>query len=166
MSVYKRKIVSKGGKKSLYWYVEVRLPNGKKIKRSIGKVGEMTKAVARQVEQDLKRNVKLGHWGMLQAEIPTFNEFIPEVTEHQRNIKRNRDCYRPEHSLRLFSKYFGDKKLSEITPSDIDDYKRIRLAEGKQPATVNRELAAVRTLYFLAKKESGSLMRTLLVRRD
>jgi len=28
----------------------------------------------------------------------------------------------------------------------------MRLAEGRQPATVNRELAAVRTLFFLAKK--------------
>lgn len=29
MSVYKRTIVSKVGKKSLYWYVEVSSPNGK-----------------------------------------------------------------------------------------------------------------------------------------
>jgi len=70
----------------------------------------------------------------------------------QKNIKRNRDRYRPEHSVRLFAKYFGDKKVSELTPNDIDGYKRMRLAEGRQPATVNRELAAVRTLFFLAKK--------------
>ncbi|MGE5445694.1 MAG: tyrosine-type recombinase/integrase, partial [Ignavibacteriales bacterium] len=131
--------------------VEVSTPNGKKIKRSIGKVGEMTKAVAREVELDLKHKAKLGRWDMIQN-IPTFNEFIADFIEHQKNIKRNRDWYRPEHSVRLFAKYFGDKKLSEITPNDIDDYKRLRLGEGKQPSTVNRELAAVRTLFFLAKK--------------
>ncbi|MGE5445957.1 MAG: hypothetical protein ACM3SR_15420 [Ignavibacteriales bacterium] len=87
MSVYKRTIVSKDGKKSLYWYVEVGLPGGKKIKRSIEKVGEMTKAVAREVEQDLKRKVKLGQWDMLQAEIPTFDEFISKFISYLKDIK-------------------------------------------------------------------------------
>jgi hypothetical protein len=41
-------------------------------------VGEITKAVARQVEQELKRKVKLGQWDMIQAEIPTFDIFLPE----------------------------------------------------------------------------------------
>jgi hypothetical protein len=33
MSVYKRTIVSKDGKNTLYWYIEVSSPNGKKFKR-------------------------------------------------------------------------------------------------------------------------------------
>lgn len=153
MSVYKRTIVSKDGKKSFYWYVEVGLPRGKKIKRSIGKVGEMTKAVARQVEQDLKRKVKLGQWDMFQAEIPTFNEFIPEYVDYQKNIKQNRKWELSEYAVKLFAKYYGGKKLSEIAPDDIDDYKQLRLSAGKKPATVNRELAPVQNLFFLAKKK-------------
>ncbi len=62
MSVFERTIVGKNGKKAVYLYVEVPLPNGKRIKRSVGKKGIVTKAIARQVEQELKRKVKLGQW--------------------------------------------------------------------------------------------------------
>lgn len=152
MSVYKRTIVSKGGKKSLYWYVEVGLPNGKKIKRSIGKVGEMTKAVARQVEQDLKRKVKLGQWEMIQATIPTFNEFIPEFISYLKEIKQNRGWKGAKACVATFAKCFGSKKLSEITSANVEDFKRIRTKEGKKPATTNSDLAFVRHLFNYAER--------------
>ncbi len=119
MSVYKRTIVSKDGKKSLYWHVEVGLPNGKKLKKSIGKVGQMTKAVARQVEQDLKRKIKLGQWDMIQANIPTFNEFIPEFVSYLRDIKQNRAWAQAGAYVKDFAKFFGTRKLSEIKSADI-----------------------------------------------
>lgn len=152
MPVYKRTIVSKDGKKSLYWYVEVGLPNGKKIKRSIGKVGEMTKAVARQVEQELKHKVKLGRWDMLQAEIPTFNEFIPEFTSYVRDIKQNRAWNHATDCVEKFARIFGPKKLSEINSADLEDYKKIRTHGLRKPATINKELAFVRHLFNYAKR--------------
>ncbi len=151
MSVYKRTILSKDGKKSLYWYVEVGLPNGKKLKKSIGKVGQMTKAVARQVEQDLKRKIKLGQWDMVR-DIPTFNDFIPEFVSYIRNIKQNRSWNLTEDCLKIFGKFFGDKKLSQISSADIEDYKRIRTQEGRKPATINKESAFVRHLFNYAKR--------------
>lgn len=48
-------------------------------------------------------------------------------------------------------KLFGDKKLSEITTTDIDDFKLIRLREVK-PATVNRSLSVLRHLINMAKR--------------
>jgi integrase len=152
MSVYKRTIVSKGGKKSLYWYVEVGLPTGKKIKRGIGKVGEMTKAVARQVEQELKRKVKLGQWDMIQANIPTFNEFIPDFISYLRDIKQNRAWEQAEDCVKRFAVLFGNKKLSEIKSADIEDYKRIKTQEGKKPATIDKTLCFVRHLFNYAKR--------------
>ncbi|MGE5444458.1 MAG: hypothetical protein ACM3SR_07640 [Ignavibacteriales bacterium] len=80
MAVYER---------NSYWYAEVPLPNGKKLKRSVGKKGIVTKAMARQVEHELKRKVKLGQWDMFQ-DIPTFNDFIPEFVSYVRDIKQNR----------------------------------------------------------------------------
>ncbi len=152
MSVYKRTIVSKDGKKSSYWYVEVGLPNGKKIKRSIGKVGEMTKAVAKQVEQELKRKIKLGRWDMIQAEIPTFNEFIPEFISYVRDIKQNRAWSFAKNSVESFAKFFGFKKLVEITSADVEDYKRLTTQVGKKPATINRQLAFARHLFNYARR--------------
>jgi hypothetical protein len=141
MSVYKRTIVGKDGKKSLYWYIEVGLPSGKKIKRSIGKVGEITKAVARQVEQELKRKVKLGQWDMIQAEIPTFDIFLPEFVSCLRDIKQNRAWRVAKNSVESFAKFFGSKKLVEITSADVEDYKRLITQVGRKHATINRQLA-------------------------
>lgn len=152
MSVFKRSIVSKDGKKSLYWYVEVSLPSGKKLKRSIGKVGEMTKAVARQVEQELKRKVKLGQWDMLQAETPTFNDFMPEFVSYVRDIKQNRAWRDGADSVDNFARFLGNKKLSEINSADIEDYKRLRTREGKKPATINKELSFIKHLFNYAKR--------------
>ena len=42
-----------------YLYVEV-CSQGKRIKRSVGRKGFVTKTKARQVEQELKRKIKLG----------------------------------------------------------------------------------------------------------
>jgi len=47
MAIYKRKSRNKEGKVTEYWYVEISLPGGRKLKRSVGKVGQVTKAVAR-----------------------------------------------------------------------------------------------------------------------
>jgi len=152
MSVYKRTIVSKGGKKSLYWYVEVGLPTGKKIKKSIGKVGEMTKAVAREVEQDLKRKVKLGQWDMIHSNIPTFNEFIADFISSLRDIKQNRAWKQGGDCVRDFAVLFGEKRLSDIKPADIEDYKRLKTQEGKKPATIDKMLAFVRHQFNYAKR--------------
>lgn len=152
MSVYKRTIVSKDGKKTLYWYVEVGLPTGKKIKRSIGKVGEMTKAVAREVEQELKRKVKLGQWDMIQAEIPIFNDFIPVFISYLRDIKQNRAWKQAEDCVKNFAVLYGNKRISEIKSADIEDYKRIKTQEGKKPATIDKTLSFVRHLFNYAKR--------------
>lgn len=45
---------------------------------------------------------------------------------------------------------FGSTKASAVTGERIERYKRDRLAAGRQPATVNRELAALRRAFKLA----------------
>ncbi|HEX3036009.1 MAG TPA: hypothetical protein VHT73_12950, partial [Thermodesulfobacteriota bacterium] len=131
MSVYPRTITGKDGKKSEYWYVEVKGPNGK-IKRSVGKKGLVTKAEARRIEQEMKRQIRLGQWGMVQTE-PTFDTFAPEFVGYLRDVKQNRSWKHAEESIKNFAKVFGTKKLSEITSADIEDYKRLKSHEGKKP---------------------------------
>lgn len=53
--------------------------------------------------------------------------------------------------LRYLNAFFGERKLSEITPKDVDDYKESRLDEVS-PATVNRELEVLRHLFKLAER--------------
>ncbi len=151
MSVYKRPITSKNRKITEYWYVEVPKPGGGKFKRSIGKVGLVTKSVARQVENEIKKKIKLGQFDMIQADIPTLNEIKDEYLTYVRDVKKKRSWKRDEELLRPLSKLFGNKRLSDISTKDLEDFKLMRLNEVS-PATVNRSLSVLRHLFNLAKR--------------
>lgn len=152
MSVYTRIRVGKDRKRSEYWYAEVPLLNGKKIKRSVGKKGIVTKAIAKQVEQELKKQVKLGRMGMLEADIPIFDNFIPAFVSYLKDIKQNRLWDVAERCVRKFGEHFGGQRLSHITSADVEDFKRIRTREGKKPATINKELSFVKHLFNYARR--------------
>lgn len=47
---------------------------------------------------------------------------------------------------------FGNKKLSDIKPGDIEDYKRIKTREGRKPATIDKALSFVRHLFNYARR--------------
>lgn len=151
MAVYKRKINRKDSKKSESWVVEVRLPDGKKLKRTIGKVGVVTKAVARQEEQRLLKDITLGKLGAVTQKSPILREFAVEYIAHARDVKGKRTWKNDEQLLKPILKLFGNKRLSEVSTKDIEDFKLMRLKEVK-PATVNRALSVLRTLFNTAKK--------------
>ena len=91
--------------------------------------------------------------------------FFDRLEEQERTFGELMDRYEREHivkraSHRSFRGYvrrlrafFGDRTLAEITPRLIVDYKNQRLSAGKAPATVNRELSAIRKAYNLAVRE-------------
>ena len=147
MAIYKRK----GTNKTEYWYVEISLPGGRKLKRSVGKVGEVTKTIARQYEHVLKKEVKLGRLNILESYIPTLQEFSDEYIKHVRDIKQKRSWQRDVQLLHPLLKLYRNKKLSDITTKDIEDFKLSRLQEVS-PATVNRSLSVLRHLFNLAKR--------------
>ena len=151
MAIYKRKIKNKTGKITEYWYVEISVSGGRKIKRSIGKVGQVTKAVARQVESELKKKLRLGQLEMIEAEIPTLNEIKDDYIIYVRDVSKKRSWKRDEELLKPLCQFFGNKKLSDINTKDIEDFKLSRLKEVS-PATVNRSLSVLRHLFNLAKK--------------
>ncbi len=151
MAIYKRKTKRKDGKETESWYVEVSLPGGRKIKRSVGKVGQVTKTIARQYEAELKKKIRLGQLNMIQADIPTLNDIKDEYLSYVRDVKKKRSWKRDEELLRPLSKLFGNKKLSDISTKDLEDFKLMRLNEVS-PATVNRSLSVLRHLFNLAKR--------------
>jgi len=151
MAIFKRRVKGKNGKETEYWYVELTLSGRKKIKRSVGRVGQITKTVARQYENDLKKKLRLGQLDMLQAEIPTLNEIKDEYLTYVRDVKKKRSWTRDAELLKPLCKHFGSSKLSDISTRDIEDFKLSRVKEVS-PATVNRSLSVLRHLFNLAKK--------------
>lgn len=151
MGVFKRYTTGKDGTKTAYWYIRYSLGNGKEKWESIGQVGLMTKTVAKEKLEERQRQVRLGQLDMINAIIPTLGEFKDEYIAHVREVRQKRSWKRDKELLEPLCKLFGDKKLSEIKPKDLEDFKLLRLREVK-PATVNRSLSVLKSLLNLARR--------------
>jgi len=101
MGVFKRLIKSKKGE-TPYWYI--RYTVNKKLKwESIGKVGEVTKAVADAILAERKKQIRLGTFDLMNTKIPTLNELKDEYVQYKKkcikkqimlNLKENLKEYR------------------------------------------------------------------------
>jgi len=132
------------------WVIEYKLRNKTK-RESIGNKNLITKTMAREVLKKREQQVKLGQLDMLDNEIPTFKSFSKDYVHYITQINKKRSWKRDITSIDHFGKLFNDKELSDITPGDIDDYKKIRLQKVKA-GTVNRELNCIRYMFNLAKR--------------
>ncbi len=148
MSVFKGIIKYRDGSKTAYWYTRI-MVNGKDKWESVGKVGEVTKAVAQRREEGIKRKIRRGlceyEDGITLADLE--HDYIKYVEE----TKQLRTSKKRKEQLRTLKGYFQDKTLNRIAPGDIDNYKSFRLKNVKS-ATVNRELATLRHIFNLAKR--------------
>ena len=166
MGVFKRTSKKKSGK-SEYWYIDY-VFEGKRKWESVGRVGEVSKA-------DAKKLLALRRTEILQAKfktpknrsIPTFSEFAQEYLEYAKQNKKSweRDMY----SLRKLVPFFGNYKLSVISPILIERYKLERI-EHVSPRTVNIELVLLKRMFNLAiswdKCESNPLQRVNLFKQS
>jgi len=150
MGVFKRTRVTKDGGSNQYWYIRYRV-NGEDKYDSVGRIPLVTKTQARTLLEDRRRQVRLGQFDMIKTKIPTLMEFSGEYLAYVRNVVQKRSWSRDELSLKHLNGFFGDRRLSEITPKDIDDYKESRLA-SVAPATVNRELEVLKHSFNLADR--------------
>ena len=70
------------------------------------------------------------------------------VTDYRVNARRS--IGEAERAVRHLRAAFGLDQALAITAARIETYKAARLAEGHKPATINRELAALRRMFNLA----------------
>jgi integrase len=151
MGVFKRWRKSEDGSKAAFWYIRY-AASGKIKWESVGKVGVVTKDVARARLEERKRQVRLGQLDMIGARIPTLSEFAAEYLAYIRDVKQIRSHIRSRQALAHFTRCYGNKKLSEITIEDIDVYKRRRFEDNAKPGTIARELAVVKNMFYQARK--------------
>ncbi|MFH0985547.1 MAG: site-specific integrase [Candidatus Omnitrophota bacterium] len=87
----------------------------------------------------------------------TFENFGKEYLERHTKIylKSSRT---DEQRLTTLNKILGKKYLFEITSKDIESFKALRLADEIKPATINRSMALLRSMFNRAK-EWGRLHR-------
>lgn len=68
-------------------------------------------------------------------------------------LNRRRSVDRADLSRRQLLRYFAGRGATSVTGADISKYADLRLGDGAAPATVNRELAALRRAFRLALKQ-------------
>ena len=118
---------------------------GKRYKRVINSVGEAKEAMA-TLQNDVYRE-RYG-FGRKKPEV-LFEAHADEFLKLY--SKQNKKSWMSdETSLSHLKEFFKGKHLSEITPDLIEKYKLKRAADGVSPATINRELACLKTLFVKA----------------
>ncbi|MBU6392314.1 MAG: site-specific integrase [Planctomycetota bacterium] len=83
----------------------------------------------------------------------TFNDMMEKfMREHAPKVSINtQKSY--SVSLKHLLLFFGNSRLTGITPKMISDCKVLRYSEGAKPASINRELAMLSKAFNLAVKE-------------
>jgi integrase len=121
---------------------------------TLGRYGDVTVAQARRRAEELRATVALGgdpaaDRDRLRA-IPTVTDFLNErLMPHVRERLRSAVTY--EAFARRTIAALGRRHLDEVTPRDIDVFRKGLLAEGLSAASVNRHLAFVRMAFNKAR---------------
>ncbi len=145
MGLYQRKDVK--GKKS--WRYDFTV-NGKRYAATLG---EISKTRAKEIYDKARVAAREGKYqSPAKKDNPYLRDFVGEYFAYYKANRRSRSVERHETSWVALQPVFADKRLSEITPLDLERYRRNRQKVGKSDVTINRELAMMRNLYSMAVK--------------
>ena len=138
------------------WYVDF-TAQGKRIRQFGGYTKEQARNTLAKLRID-KLDEKLGFKKPELEDVP-FEKFADDFLELY-SKQNKRSWQRDEASLNVLKKFFKTDTLQSIGPEKVERFKAKRKAEVK-PATVNRELACLKTLFNKAvewgKLEESSL---------
>ncbi len=127
------------------WRIDFRC-KGRRVRQIVGPSKRQAEARMTALKADILRDPY--DFGRKKPET-LFETHADEFLELY-SKQNKRSWMRDEASLDHLKKFFKGKNLSEITPDLIEKYKLKRAADGVSPATVNRELACLKTLFVKA----------------
>jgi integrase len=140
-------------KQGVYWidyYV-----NGHRKRERIGIDKRLAETVLR------KRKVEIAEGRFLDKQkivTSIFDELAAAYFTYAKDQQRKRSWARDRTSIRALTGYFGGKRLTEITPAAIEQYRAWRRATISRrgtpvsTASINRELACLKRMFSVALK--------------
>ena len=147
------------------WHLKMRTPDGKQVLRSTGiKVPEGSKRDIERSKKEAQLKVpkiiddykksKPNHTVVLtdkeDVTLADYAEYYNELNKS--NIKITTYDNDKQKINKHIKPYFGKKKLTDITLSDLDKYKKDKLAEGLSANTVGKLLTYIKTVLGYAVK--------------
>lgn len=122
---------------------------GRQIRRS---TGATDKRLAEAILAKIRVQIIEGRFfETCEEKTRTFGELMDRFEAEHVPKKASQRSYRGY--VKRLRAFFGDRVLADVTPKVIVAYKNARLAAGKAPATVNREVAIMKKAFNLAVKE-------------
>ena len=124
------------------WYISYYEPGGKRIKRRIGPSKKLAEAALKKIE------VAIAEGRYLEIKNQDKVMFEDFADEYLRTHCANQKSFRSYHSIQvgILKEACKNKSLNEIKVLDIDKFKNDRL-KRVAPATVNRSLACLKTIF-------------------
>jgi integrase len=131
------------------WYEE-----GQRKRERIGP----NKSAAEQRQREIKSAIAEGRHIKKSPDLTTRFKTLAEWYLHLPEVKAKRSWDRDRHSVKFLLTHFGERLLKDINPAYVEAYRQKRLAEpsrqggNTKPATVNREIACLKTIFNKAMR--------------
>lgn len=130
------------------WWICYKGTDGKLHREKVGSKSAARDLYHKRVEQT-RLQVKLGPLNRRQ---PTVGDLIDRYREELRTDKKPKSIREDVRHADYWRKAFGIRVAEEVQPGDIEAWKARRLEKVKA-ATVNRSLAFLKHLYYLAIRD-------------
>lgn len=124
-----------------------------KGQRYTGSFGAISRTVAKEEEHRKKTEVIEHRLNPAKArKSPRFDIFAAEYLDWMKANRKPLTVVRVGQTLERLKTFFGPKKLSELTPWHLEQFKKARKEEGKAPGTINLDLAVLKALLTKAQE--------------
>jgi integrase len=112
--------------------------------------GTSNKRLAQKILDKRKGEIAEGRFSLPKSNPPTLKQWAEQFLETipHPNTRRTYDS-----CIAMLLEFFGDARLSQITPGRIEEFKLSRTKAGTGPATINRNLAVLRRMMKLAARQ-------------
>jgi integrase len=151
-------VKAKRSNKVRYW-ISYRLPGGKQSREYVGLSIEEAR------DADGKRRVQKRENRIFEI-LPESKMTFQELTDWYLDLESVKEKrYYPvlQISLAKFNRVFGKRIVSEIKPSELEDYRAKRKKEGKAESTIDQEISAAKVVVnkaFLDDKVGGNVLKS------
>ena len=126
------------------WWIDYRV-NGRRHREKVGPSKKLAESVLQKKRVEIAENK---HLDIKRDEKIRFDDFAKTFLELHSKLNKKPSSY--ERDVNLIKKLglsFGGQSLHAIKSMQIEEYKTKRMAEGRKPATVNREIACLKCMF-------------------
>ncbi len=109
------------------------------------------KVVAQEKLRDLQADKDHSRYGIASGTI-TWKDYKPKYDKYSRGSKEPESARQDRSAIAALERFKTPRLLTDVTPEFLEQWKGHRKGEGKGPATINRQLHAIKALMNKAQE--------------